>query len=135
MIIVYHEPASGALLIDFAKTVLNSKADLLVISKPHATALHHGVPEISFLSYKLGKKVLFVNNLEEAIDLLKPNKVYLVNPKAEKALDEVQIKDNDMIVFCGNPYINDKFENIKITEKEYPALVNLTLLLNKYNLL
>jgi SpoU rRNA methylase family enzyme len=135
MIVVFHEPVSGAILIDFAKIVLNSKAKLLVISRPQATALHHGVPEISFLSYKLGKQILFVNSLEQAVEILNPNRIFLVNPKSEKSYKEYTYKENDMIIFCGNPYINDKYENIKILDEKFPVLANLVTFLLECKLL
>lgn len=69
-------------LVDVAKVVYNfERSDIieaLIITKPVGSAAQVGVPEVSKLAYKLGRRLVVLPSINDALELLRPTKVFLV---------------------------------------------------------
>ncbi len=103
MFVAYHNVASVAKLVEFAKTALASdKVDLFIISKPQGSAAQTGVPEVHLLAYKLGKQLLVVRDLQQAIELLNPSKVIGIDREGSP-LDVSKLDNRTLLVFPGVP--------------------------------
>jgi SpoU rRNA methylase family enzyme len=111
-------------LIDFAKIAYSSKIiNYLVLTKVGGVAAQAGIPEVNRFAIKLGKSLIVLPELRDAIELLGPKKVFLVSGKGEKNISEIEIKNFEkvMIVIPGNELGFSKIEetmgeNIKIDE-------------------
>lgn len=108
IIIVLHNIHSVYRLIEMAKLCSIFDVNLFVVSRAIGSAAQQGVPEASKLIFKSNRTLLIVNDLKEAINLLKPSKVYLLSakPYAQTPLDiNVLLKQLDqedvMIVLSG----------------------------------
>ena len=78
--VVAHAPTSVQRLEDFARFVFNfgDPIKALVITKPSGVAAQVGVPDVSKMAYKLDKNVMILPDIDDAIELLKPDVVYTV---------------------------------------------------------
>lgn len=106
LIIVVNGVSSPQKLIDAAKVVYSFEHDLVsafVITKPTGMAAQVGIPEVGKLAYKLGKTLVILPSLNDAIDLFKPNAVYLIyKSDTSIPLEEVEISEKTMIVISGS---------------------------------
>ncbi len=113
MIVVYHRPHSSRRLEDFVRTATAFDiVDLIVLSKLEGSAVQPGIANIHVEVYKKNKRLLIVNDLQDAIDLLKPERVITISRIAEKDIkdmDILKLKDkNVMIIFFeGLPTKNE----------------------------
>ncbi len=103
LIVVANNASSPQKLVDVAKVVYNFEypdlVSALVVTKPVGTAAQVGVPEISKLAYKLGKPLIVLPSISEAVELLKPSKIYLICKSDDyQPLEAVDIVDNSMLV-------------------------------------
>ncbi|MEM2304915.1 MAG: RecB-family nuclease, partial [Candidatus Methanomethylicia archaeon] len=89
IIIALHNVHSVYKIVEIAKLCDVFNVDLLVISRAVGSAAQQGISEASKLIFKSNKILLVVNDLKEAIDLIKPFKVYLLSakPYAQAPLD------------------------------------------------
>ncbi len=111
MIVTYHDVHSVAKLQEIARIVFAyDNVDLFVISRPQGTAAQTGVPEIHLAAAKKGKKILVVPDLKDAVELLKPEHVFIITRKAEKTLDPKEVGKKDMIVVAGTEPDATKFD-------------------------
>ena len=108
--IVYNNVGSAGKIEGFVEIVLGFMPDaLIVISHPYGSGAQTGVPAASKKIFKTGGKLLVTSSLKEAIDLLKPSKVYVLEPRDRGASEEFDpeeiIKEMDkesvMLVFGG----------------------------------
>ena len=78
--ILAHAPTSVQRLEDFAKFVFNFGDPLkaLIITKPSGVAAQVGVPDVFKMAYKLDKNVLVLPDIDDAIELMKPDTVYTI---------------------------------------------------------
>jgi SpoU rRNA methylase family enzyme len=56
-------------------------ADLVVVSKETSSAAQSGVPEIEKMAFKEGRRVLYVPDIADAVELLSPDVNYMFVPK------------------------------------------------------
>lgn len=108
IIIVLHNVHSVYRLVEMAKLCDIFDINLFVVSRAIGSAAQQGIPEVSKLIFRSNRTLLIVNDLKEAINLLKPSRVYLlsVRPYAQTPLDISillkQLSQEDiMIVFSG----------------------------------
>jgi len=93
--VMVHNISSAQRLIEIAKLVFNYttqfKVQTLILSKVTGSAAQSGIPEVSKLAYKHSRSVLIVNEIEEAIELIKPEKVFIATTAAKPGtkIDEV----------------------------------------------
>lgn len=96
---VAHAPSSVQRLEDFAKLAFNlDLVDVLVVTKPSGVAAQVGLPEISKMAYKLDKKLVVLPDIDDAVELLKPDKVYTVSHDYGRRVRELEKADSVMIV-------------------------------------
>ncbi len=101
MIIVYHNIHSQIKLEEFARTVFSYDIELFVVSKATGVAAQGGIPFVSRLAFEKNRKVLIVKDIFDAVELLKPKKIYLVTDDVDKKLSKNDIDNDTMIVFFG----------------------------------
>jgi len=95
LIVLIHNISSVQRLIEIAKFIFNytlaSQIRLLVISKPTGSAAQTGIPEVSKIAYKQNRSVLIVNELKDAVEILKPEKTFIATStiKSEVKVEEI----------------------------------------------
>ncbi len=116
MYLIFHNFASQIKLEEMARTALAYGADLVVVSKATGMAAQAGIPTVSRLVFEKGGRLLVTHSLEEALDLLKPEKVYLITDLAEEELKPEEIEEGAAYVFFGNYPVKKEEE---LGEKRY----------------
>ena len=102
MYVIFHNFASQIKLEEMARTALAYGANLIVISKATGMAAQSGIPTVSRLVFEKGGKLLVTHSLEETLEVLKPNKVYLITDLAQEELKREDIAEGNAYVFFGN---------------------------------
>ncbi|RTZ68945.1 MAG: hypothetical protein DSZ30_03360 [Aquificaceae bacterium] len=102
MFVVFHNFASQIKLEEMARTALAYGAKLVVVSKATGMASQAGIPTVSRLVFEKGGRLLVTHTLEEALELLKPKKVYLITDLAQEELKKEEIEEGNAYVFFGN---------------------------------
>ena len=123
MIIVAHAPSSVQRLEDLAKLAFGlSKVKAFVITKPSGAAAQTGIAEVMKMAYKRDKTVLVFPDLDDAIELLNPSKVYTLTFDYGKKVERVEFDDRTMfVVGASDPGLN-KVDAQK-GEAVYPNIV------------
>jgi len=116
MFVIFHNFASQIKLEEMARTALAYGADLVVVSKATGMAAQAGIPTVSRLVFEKGGKLLVTHSLEEALEILKPNKVFLITDLAEEELKPEEISEGNAYVFFGNYPVKKEEE---LGEKRY----------------
>ena len=108
--IVLHNIGSARTVDLFAKTCYGLDFDNVVVTKASGSAAMAGIPEAQKLAFKEGKNLLFLADLSDAIELLKPVFLYMFAPKnhAEQIFspeEAVEKAKNGIIflIFGGTP--------------------------------
>jgi SpoU rRNA methylase family enzyme len=128
LITLIHNSYSSVKLVDAARVCLLFDSDLIVISKATSSAAQTGVPEVEKLAFKRGGKVLYVPDLIDAIELLGPDKFYMVVPKrlGKEKLDFNLLKEelsSDLKVMIGVSGGHTSF-SLKELENGYPVYID-----------
>ncbi len=108
MILVLHNVTSTQRLIDTARIAFDNDA-MFVVTKPGGTAAQAGIPEVSKLAYRMGKPFLVLPELKDAIELLSPEKVFLISNSGRKLTGD-DLKGKVMVVLPGTESGFTKFE-------------------------
>jgi len=103
LIVVANNASSPQRLVDIAKVVYSFEyseiVNALVITRPTGSAAQVGIPEVSKLAYKLGKSLIILPSVSDAVELIKPSNVFLIYKGDDsKPLETVEIPNNSMIV-------------------------------------
>jgi SpoU rRNA methylase family enzyme len=103
---VIHNVSSVQRVVDMARLVYSLGLDELVVSKAYGAAAQHGIPEAMRIALKAGKSLLVLPDLDDAVELLRPDEVLIVSfERAELRDVEELIKGlehkNVMVVFNG----------------------------------
>ncbi|PUA33133.1 MAG: hypothetical protein B7O98_01460 [Zestosphaera tikiterensis] len=143
-LVVLNNVNSPSRLVDFVKVALSNnkvKIAAVVASRVSGMAAQTGVPEASKYAIKKNKAFFVLPTLQEVIELLKPDKVYIVvNSEVAKSLTEVkgEINGRVMLVFNGVEGSLSKSElalgeHIRIEDYEEtpPAPVSLAIVLRE----
>ncbi|BFH73372.1 RecB-family nuclease [Sulfurisphaera javensis] len=103
LLIVLHNVSSTQRIIDFAKLIFNLNINHFIVTKVGGVAAQAGVPEVSKIAYKNNKSFIILPDLKDAIELFKPDAVYLFTQSAEKKFTKELLKDKNrvMLVFSG----------------------------------
>jgi SpoU rRNA methylase family enzyme len=108
--IILHNIGSARTVDLFAKACYGLDFDNVVVTKASGSAAMAGVPEAQKLAFKQGKNLLFLADLSDAIELLKPVFLYMFAPKthAEQIFspeEAVEKSKNGKIflIFGGTP--------------------------------
>ncbi len=112
VIVVLHNVHSVLRVMDMARLVYGIPlAEMFIISKASGAAAQTGIPEVHKLAYRLGKPLLCVPDLEDAVSLMNPSEILLVDPSGERELDRIlnnivhklsESNETVMIVFSGS---------------------------------
>ncbi len=99
---VLHAPHGVEVVKQMAKLVYGLGYNLLVLSKPTSAAAQTGVPEASRLAFKLGRGLLIVPDIKDAIELIQPTETlfFVENKKAEPYREEdvcLKVKSGDTV--------------------------------------
>jgi SpoU rRNA methylase family enzyme len=116
MYVIFHNFASQIKLEEMARTALAYGANLVVVSKATGMAAQAGIPTVSRLVFEKGGKLLVTHSLEEALEILKPKKTYLITDLAEEELKKDEIEEGNAYVFFGNYPVKKEEE---LGEKRY----------------
>jgi len=95
LIIAVHDVHSAVKLVDAARVAFSLGADLFVISKATSSAAQSGAPEVEKMAFKEGKKVLYVPDISDVIELVSPDVSYMIVPKrlSEEPLNINEIRE------------------------------------------
>ncbi|ADG13836.1 RecB-family nuclease [Methanocaldococcus infernus] len=136
MFVCLHNTYSAKQVEEFGRIAYGFDVNTVVITKATASAAQTGVPTLQKMAYKLKKNILFFEDLDDAIEVLRPEKVIMIGNKniCEKKLDFKEVGENDLIVFSG---VSTGFTQIElekglgryIVENEIGALGNLAIFL------
>ena len=113
LFIVLHNVTSTQRIIDFAKLVFNiGNLNYLIITKVGGVGAQAGIPEVSKLAYKNNKPFIVLPDLKDAIELFKPDGVFIFTQTAEKIFtkDLIKGKNRIMLVFSGSESGFNKLE-------------------------
>jgi len=80
ILVTLHNVHSVQKVIEMAKICFGLGFNTLIISKAIGTAAQSGIPEAQRIALKMGKRLIIVPDLQDAIELFKPNKTYLFAP-------------------------------------------------------
>ncbi len=91
-----HNAHSRSIIVQFVQTALGFGFKHLILSKASGSAATAGVPEAFKLSFPRKASIIIMNNLSEAIELIKPQEVYLILSKkyAPTPLDFQQVAEH-----------------------------------------
>jgi len=105
LIAVLHNVFSPQRVVEAARIVYGLGYDVLVVTKASGSAAQLGVPEAQKIALRENKTLIYLPDLPDAVDLLKPSHVLLVVPprfsakELLKALGDLQ--GRVLIVFGG----------------------------------
>ena len=90
--LVAHAPTSVQRLEDLAKLAFGfgELVKGLIVTKPSGAAAQIAVPEVSKNAYKLNKVFLVLPDLDDALELFKPDKVYTVSRDFGKRVNSLE---------------------------------------------
>ncbi|WP_456472494.1 RecB-family nuclease [Methanocaldococcus sp.] len=136
MFVCLHNTFSAKQVEEFGRIAYGFDVNTVVITKATASAAQTGVPTLQKMAYKLKKNILFFEDLDDAIEVLRPEKVILIGNKniCSTKLDFKEVGENDLVVFSG---VNTGFTQVElekglgryIVENEIGALGNLAIFL------
>jgi len=112
LFLVLHNVSSTQRIIDFAKLAFNMNINYFIITKVGGVGAQAGIPEVSKLAYKNNKPFIVLPDLKDAIELFKPDGVFIFTQTAEKTFSKDLIKDKNrvMLVFSGSEAGFNKLE-------------------------
>ncbi|ABU81425.1 RecB-family nuclease [Ignicoccus hospitalis] len=98
--VVAHAPTSVQRLEDLAKLAFGFGEPVsgLVVTKPSGAAAQIGVPEVSKLAYKLDKAFFVFPDIDDALELLKPQRVYTVSREYGEEVERVEAEGVTLVV-------------------------------------
>ncbi|UXD21841.1 exonuclease [Ignicoccus pacificus DSM 13166] len=98
--LVAHAPTSVQRLEDFAKLAFNFGDPVkgLIVTKPSGVAAQVGLADVSKLAYKLDKKLIILPDIDDAIELLKPDEIYTVSHDFGERVEKLEVKGRALII-------------------------------------
>ncbi len=102
---VIHNVSSVQRIVDTARLVYSMGLNTLVVSKAYGGAAQSGVPEAMKLALKMGRTLVVLPDLSDAIDLLQPETVVLITrdfAKERVKPSQVEVRGKTMIVVSGS---------------------------------
>ncbi|MCG2880753.1 MAG: RecB-family nuclease [Vulcanisaeta sp.] len=130
---VIHNPASVQKLLDAVKASLGFGVRTVVITKAVGAAAQQGVPEAFRMAMKVGASLIVLPDIKDAIELLRPDAVYLLSTRGEpmgelsgKVLLIVQASDQQF-----TPSELSLGRQVKVLSRDVGSTALLTLALSK----
>ncbi|MCX8195741.1 MAG: RecB-family nuclease [Acidilobaceae archaeon] len=84
---VIHNVSSAQRLLDFARLAYSLGAEHVIATKVYGAAAQSGVPDVMRLALKLGRSFAVLPDLQDMIDIYRPDSVLLIYGGAEERLD------------------------------------------------
>ncbi len=103
--LVAHAPTSVQRLEDLAKLAFNfgEPVEAFVVTKPSGAAAQIGLAEVSKLAYKLDKRLLIFPDIDDAIELLKPDVVYTLSYEFGERIKKLEGERVMLVVGASEP--------------------------------
>jgi len=102
---VLHNVSSVQRVVDAAKISYSLGYPVLVVTKAYGGAAQSGIPDAMRIALKQGKSLIVLPDLQDAVELLKPDEVLLVTRDyAEESIDPLSppaVRGRIMIVVSG----------------------------------
>ena len=115
--IIVHNVSSVQRLTDIARFILTytmkQEVPLLVLSRVSGSAAQTGLAEVSKLAYKLGRPILITEGLEDALQIIKPEKSFIVLSQGERVdnvLKEFEENRKVALILPGSEAAFSKYE-------------------------
>ncbi len=101
--IAVYAPSSPQRLVDMARLAFAFDfVKSFIVIKPTGMAAQVGLADVSKMAYKLGKNLVILQSLNELIEVLKTDRVFvLVHDPEARSIEEVQIEGDVVIVIQG----------------------------------
>lgn len=114
--ITLYAPSSVQRILDFVKTIYSYENAIPVIVKPIGAAAQIGVPEAYKHSYKVGKPLIILPELQDLFNVLGLKNLYYISPVGERISTESLRGENIGIIVNGGGQEPSKkeLEGIKI---------------------
>ncbi|ENN95993.1 hypothetical protein J422_05105 [Methanocaldococcus villosus KIN24-T80] len=136
MFICLHNTYSSKQVEEFGRIAYGFGANAVIITKATASAAQSGIPILHKMAYKLNKNILCFEDIDDAIELLNPEKIFLIGHKGicDEKMNFEEVGERDLIIFCGASTGFTKLELEKglgryIVENDIGALGNLAIFL------
>ncbi len=81
VLVVLHNVHSVQRVVEMAKLCFGLGFNTLIVSKAIGTAAQSGIPEAHRLAMHMGKRLIIVPDVQDAIDLFNPDEILLFAPK------------------------------------------------------
>lgn len=137
--IALYAPSSVQRVVDFVKTVYAFNDVIPIIIRPYGAASQIGVPEAFRISYRLGKPLILVPEIEDLETTLGISKRYFITDQgSEKKIEDIE--EGSCIIINGGDQEPSKkelltVEPIKLAEipsnLPSPALVSVLLIIKR----
>ncbi|MEB3860404.1 MAG: RecB-family nuclease [Desulfurococcales archaeon] len=104
MIVLIHNVSSVQKLVDMARLVYSMGLGLLVATRVYGAAAQSGVPEATRIALRHRGSLLVLHDLDDAIELLRPSRVYVVTAEhARRTVSpgELAVDERTIIAFSG----------------------------------
>ncbi|MBP2172722.1 RecB-family nuclease [Methanococcus voltae] len=104
MYVALHNSFSSKQVEEFAKVVFGMGLNTIIFTKASSSAAQNGVPIVQKMAIKNNKNLMYLEGLEDAIELLNPEKVIMITNSgvSKEKLNFEEIGEKDLIVFCGS---------------------------------
>ncbi|OYT55633.1 MAG: hypothetical protein B6U76_05440 [Desulfurococcales archaeon ex4484_217_2] len=115
--IIVHNVSSVQRLTDIARFILTytkkQEVPLLVLSRVSGSAAQTGLAEVSKLAYKLGRPILITEGLDDALQIIQPEKSFIVLSQGEQVnniLKELNENNKVALILPGSEAAFSKYE-------------------------
>jgi len=115
--IIVHNVSSVQRLTDIARFILTytkkQEVPILVLSRVSGSAAQTGLAEVSKLAYKLGRPILITEGLDDALQIIQPEKSFIVLSQGEQVnniLKELRENNKVALILPGSEAAFSKYE-------------------------
>ncbi|NON62135.1 RecB-family nuclease, partial [Acidianus sp. RZ1] len=124
VLIGLHNVTSSQRLVEFVKTAFSFNIKSIVITRVSGTAAQSGIPEIGKIAFKEGKSLIILPDLKDAIEVIRPDSIFLISQSAEMEFNLKNIENKSLIyiVFSGSEGGFSRIEQSMGTLTKIPRL-------------
>uniref|UniRef100_A9A8T1 SpoU rRNA methylase family enzyme n=1 Tax=Methanococcus maripaludis (strain C6 / ATCC BAA-1332) TaxID=444158 RepID=A9A8T1_METM6 len=140
MFIALHNTFSSKQIEEFTKTVFGMGIDSVIFTRATGSAAQNGIPIAQKMAIKSNKNLMFLEDIDDAIEILNPERVILITESgiASEKIDFKSIGERDLIIFSGNSSGFSKKElekgkGMHILENNIGAIGEVAIFLYKMN--
>jgi SpoU rRNA methylase family enzyme len=123
--LVVHNVGSMQRLVDTVKAAFAfEEVKLVVVTRPYGAAAQAGVPEAQKISFKRGRGFMVLPDLSDALELLRPSKIYTLSWEHGRPVDSLEPGGTDTMVVVGATDPGLTKQEALLGEPVYPAGVS-----------